>query len=217
MTKTLEQVPIFSGLSESELDALVNCGAVKHYGKGTIIINEGDDTHSMYIILSGRAKVYLSDEEGKEVILNALGPGQYFGELSLLDDAPRSASVVALEPCKLLLISEGTFRECLASKPTVVFRILKDLCRRVRGLSENVKSLALLDVYGRIARTLLDLGVEENGKIVIKERLTHQDLANRVGASREMVTRILRDLVVGGYIRMEGKHIIINKRLPSEW
>jgi CRP/FNR family cyclic AMP-dependent transcriptional regulator len=217
MNKTVVDMPLLGGLSESERDALINCGAVKNYGRGAIVLNEGDHSHSMYVILSGRVKVYLSDEEGNEVILNTLGTGDYFGELSLLDDAPRSASVVTLEPCRLLILSEGNFKQLLASHPEVAFQVLKDLIRRVRRLSENVRSLALLDVYGRVARTLLDLATEVSGKLMVTERLTHKDLAGRVGASREMVTRILRDLVVGGYIQMENKYIIICKRLPSEW
>jgi CRP/FNR family cyclic AMP-dependent transcriptional regulator len=217
MNKTLVDMPLLVGLSEGEREALINCGAVKNYGKGAIILNEGDNTHSMYVILSGRVKVYLSDEEGNEVILNTLGTGDYFGELSLLDEAPRSASVVTLEPCRLLILSEANFKQLLASHPDVAFQVLKDLIQRVRRLSENVRSLALLDVYGRVARTLLDLATEVNGKLMVTERLTHKELASRVGASREMVTRILRDLVVGGYIQMENKYIVICKRLPSEW
>lgn len=213
----LSNVPLFAGLSEKELQAISQHAITKRFNKNTVVINEGDNSDSLYVILSGRVKIYLSDEEGKEVILNNQGPGDYFGELALIDEAPRSASVMTVEDCRLSIISKHDFATCLKNHPEIALSLIKDLSRRMRSLTENVKSLALMDVYGRVARTLLNLSVPEEGKMVVRERLTQKDIANMVGASREMVSRILKDLSVGGYITVDRKRITINERLPAAW
>jgi CRP/FNR family transcriptional regulator, cyclic AMP receptor protein len=214
---SLKNVSLFSGLPDLTLDIIYSHAGVKTFPKGAIVISEGDETQSLYIVLSGKVKIYLSDDEGKEIILATHGPDEYFGELALLEDAPRSASVMTMEPCKFLVLSKTDFKECLLEYPDIALHLLKELASRVRRLTENVKSLALMDVYGRIARTLLNLAAEEGDKLVIAQQLTHQDIANRVGASREMVSRILKDLANGGYIKIENKRIVINKKLPSDW
>lgn len=210
-------VPLFSGLPEQDLQTIVSHTVTKRYLKHTVVINEGDDSDSLYVILSGRVKIYLSDEEGKEVILNNQGPGDYFGELALIDEEPRSASVMTTEDCKLCIMNKKDFEDCLHKYPGIALHLIKGLSQRMRSLTENVKSLALMDVYGRVARTLLNLAADENGKMVIKEKLTQKDIANMVGASREMVSRILKDLSTGGYISIDKKVITINERLPSAW
>ncbi len=213
----LSNVPLFSGLSEQEIQAISHHAVTKRFIKNTVVINEGDNSDSLYVILSGRVKIYLSDEDGKEVILNNQGPGDYFGELALIDEAPRSASVMTTEDCKLSIINKHDFAACLKNHPEIALSLIKDLSARMRSLTENVKSLALMDVYGRVARTLLNLAVEENGKLVIQEKLTQKDIANMVGASREMVSRILKDLSIGGYISVDKRRITINERLPAAW
>ena len=213
----LHQVYMFSELEPSDAHLLTERTHTRNYPANSILINEGDQTDSLYVILDGEVKVYASDESGKEVILNILGPGEYFGELALVDDSPRSASVMTLKPTKVMIISKQSFKQCLAENSELAFNLIRNLARQVRGLTDSVKNLALMDVYGRVARTLLDLATEIGGKQVIEQKLTHQDIANMVGASREMVSRILKDLSRGGYITVNKKSITINEKLPSGW
>jgi len=213
----LENVSLFSGLPQSDLDAITKLATTRTFPRNTIIISEGDTSDSLYAVLSGKVKIYLSDDEGKEIIINIQGAGEYFGELALLDDSPRSASVMTIEECKLAIISKAAFDECLEANPQIALRVIRGLSARLRDLTENVKSLALMDVYGRVARTLLDLAEEDNGEQIIRQRLTQRDIANMVGASREMVSRILKDLSVGGYITIRNKTITIHDKLPHGW
>jgi CRP/FNR family cyclic AMP-dependent transcriptional regulator len=169
------------------------------------------------VIVSGAVKAYLSDENGKEAILSTQGPGEYFGELALFDDTPRSASVAATEPCKLMVLQKSVVQEAVRSDPDIALKLLKGMAGRVRRLTENVRTLALLDVFGRLVRVLEDLAVERDGVRVIEPRPTQQEIASRIGASREMVSRILTDLARGGYIEMEDKRILIRKKIPSHW
>ena len=203
-------------LTEEEQRALSGEGVVKPFPRNSVIVNEGDETDSLYIILSGRVKVFVSDESGKEVVLGTQGPGEYFGEM-VLDGGPRSASVMTLEPARFAVIPKHKFREFLRAHPEFAIHLIEKLIRRTRTLTENVKSLALMDVYGRVARLLLELAAEEGGKLVIREPLTQQDIASRVGASREMISNIFKDLSTGGYLTVERKRITINKTPPRHW
>jgi CRP/FNR family cyclic AMP-dependent transcriptional regulator len=206
--------PLFSGLPEDDLRAIADKAAIKTFPKNATVISEGDLTGSLYVVLSGKVKVYLDDESGKELILDIKGAGDYFGEMAL-DERPRSASVVALEPSKFAVISKTDFAHLLLDHPEIALHVIKDLIHIVRGLNKNVRSLAMQDVYGRVSKLLLDLAVDrDEGKPVISEKPTQQDMANRVGSSREMVSRVFRDLTFGGYIKVEGKKITINKALP---
>ncbi len=186
------------------------------YPKGTIIVSEGDRTDSLFVILEGRVKVYVSDDHGHEVVLATQGAGEYFGEL-VLDEGPRSASVMTLEPSRFLVVPQKDFHDFVISNPAFAFSLIEKLISRVRALTESVKNLALMDVYGRVARLLLELAEERDGVLVIGERLTQQDIASRIGASREMVSRILRDLATGGYISLQRSSILINRRPPAHW
>ena len=203
-------------LSQAEIDALADGAALRMFPKNAVIVNEGDGTDSLYVILSGRVKVFLADEEGKEVTLGTQGAGEYFGEM-VLDGGPRSASIMTLEPSRFAVVSRQQFTAFLASHPDFSLRLIRKLIHRARALTNNVRSLALLDVYGRVARLLLDLAIEQDGRRVIPERLTQQDIASRVGASREMVSLILKDLSAGGYITISGKAITVNKEPPKNW
>jgi CRP/FNR family cyclic AMP-dependent transcriptional regulator len=194
----LQNIPLFSVLDEDELDAISRLAVRRNYPKNSVIINEGEHTDSLYVILSGKVKIFLTDEQQREVIVAIQGAGDYFGELVLLDEAPRSASVMTMEPSTLLLFSKGAFEHYLGNHPKIAISLMRGLAQRLRATTENVKSLALMDVYGRIARTLLQLAKQEDDHFVIHEKLTHQDLANIVGASREMVSRIMKDLARGG-------------------
>lgn len=213
----LDNIALFSGLSEADMAAISSLAVTRRFPKNTLVICEGDTSDSLYVVLSGKVKVFLSDEEGKEVTLNLQSAGEYFGELAILDEAPRSASVMTTEDTKLAILSRAAFEKCMEQHSTIALTIMRGLARRLRELTENVRSLALMDVYGRVARLLLEMSEEQDGKNVIQQRLTQRDIASMVGASREMVSRILRDLSIGGYITIENKVITLNERLPSAW
>ncbi|MCC7486664.1 MAG: Crp/Fnr family transcriptional regulator [Burkholderiales bacterium] len=188
----------------------------RSFPRHAVVINEGDRTDSLYIIVEGRVKAYVADADGREAVLSTQGPGEYFGEVAL-DEGPRSASVVTLEPSRFLIVPKNDFKEFLARNPAFAARVIEKLIHRVRALTETVKSLALMDVYGRIARVLLELAEERDGRLVIAERLTQKEIASRVGASREMVSLILKDLTAGGYIRNEGRGTVIERTPPPRW
>lgn len=212
----VSSTPFGSALDESELRSLSTQGVIKSYAKNTVVVSEGDDTDSFFILVSGRVKVYVSDEEGREVVFRTLSSGEYFGEMTL-DGNPRSASVMTTEPARLIVIPKAKFRDFVGSHPDFAIHLIEQLIGRVRALTENVKSLALMDVYGRVARFMLDMAKPENGKLVIQEKLTQQDIASRVGASREMISKIFKELVTGGYISIHRKRITINKTPPRHW
>jgi len=213
----LSKVEIFAGLSEEEQAALENSCVTRNYPRNTVVINENDFADSLYVIESGRVKVYCSDKNGKEYIMNTLGPGDYFGELALLDDDRRSASVRTLEKSTFTIMFKDEFHAIMDRHTNIAQTLIRNLTRRVRKLTENVKSLALQDVYGRVTKVLMTLAEPRGDKLYIEERLTQQDIADRVGASREMVARILKDLAIGDYIAFEGKNIIINGKLPTSY
>lgn len=213
----LHHVHLFRHLAEADANVLTSHCTTRTYPANTVLITEGDSSDSLYVILEGEVKVYVSDPHGKEAILNLMGPGEYFGELALLDDAPRSASVVTMMPTKVMIISKGEFKRCLTTNPELAYKLIVSLTQQIRSLTDNVKNLALMDVYGRVAHTLLDLARDKDGKKIIEQKLTHQDIASMVGSSREMVSRILKDLSNGGYITVGKNTITINEKLPAGW
>ena len=198
------------------LEEIGGLAVTRTYAKNAIIVSEGDETDSLYVLLSGRVKVFLCDAAGKEVTLNQLGPGEYFGEITL-DGGPRSASVVALEATRCAVVKRGELLALVERRPQFALHMVRKLAHRVRALSEDVRSLALMDVYGRVARLLLELAEENEGRLVIREALTHKDIASRVGASREMISRIFSDLSDGGYVRKEGGELVIVRKPPPRW
>ncbi len=212
----LKNIPLFSCLNDSELTAIENVAVKKTFPKNTILFSEGDKTDSLYVICDGKVKVTINDDEGKEIILSMLGTGEYFGEMALLDDEPRSASIITKETTQLLIISKNDFMDIFSSNP-IAFNLLKGLTTRLREANKKIESLALLDVYGRIARVLNQLAKSQEEKMVIEEKLTHQEIANMIGSSREMVSLILKELSNGGYITVDKKLITINKKLPYSW
>lgn len=216
-TSIFDRVPLFENLSEDERNSLASRFIIRHHPKNSIIINEGDDTSSFYIILKGRVRVYLTDENGKEVVLNIQGEGEYLGEVALLDESPRSASVLTMEDSQFGVLSRQSFIDCISENPRLSLKVMRGLTRRLRALSENVRSLALMDVYGRMARLLLELAVDREGDMVIEDKLTQNDIAARIGASPKMVGRIMKDLKKGGYVRKKGKYLIIANTLPPAW
>ena len=182
-----------------------------------ILINEGDDTDSIYIVLGGRVKVYATSVEGREFVLSELGPGEYLGELSLNGDK-RSVSVEALEPTRCCVVPSAELKQFLAENPEFAWHLTCKLIHMVRRLTGQAKSLALQDVYGRVARFLNEAAETEDGMRIVPHKLTHQDIADRVGSSREMVTRIMKALTRGGYLAVDEKsRLVILRKLPAAW
>ena len=214
----LKQVELFHGLAERELAALAASSSSKSFPKNTVVIQENDPADSLYVIEAGRVKVYCSGKDGKEFILNTQAEGDHFGELALLDDSLRSASVRTVEKSTFCIILKEDFNRVLDENPSIARKLVHNLAVRVRRLTADVRNLALQDVYGRVASVLMDLAVErKGGTYIVPEKLTQQDIADRVGASREMVARILKDLTTGEYIRTEGRHLVIASKLPAKY
>jgi len=203
-------------LAPELLREIAATGVIRAYPKSTIIINEGEVGDSLFIVLSGRMKVYASNAAGREIVIAFHGPGEYVGEMSL-DGSPRSASVMTVEPTTCAVVNRASFLEFLLAHPEFALHLIKKLIQRVRLTTENVKSLALSDVYGRLVKLLLALAVERDGALIVPERLTQQDIAERVGASRDMISRLLKDLIAGGYLVIQNHMITILKKPPHGW
>ena len=193
-------------------------GGVKPYPAQAILINEGDASDSLFIVLSGRVKVYSTNPEGKEVVIATHGAGEYVGELSL-DGGVRSTSVMTLEPTTCSVVSGANLRSFIAANPDFASHLILKLIRCVRQATESVKSLALEDVYERVVRLLADLSdpIDGGAQRRVREKLTQQDIADRVGASREMVSRIFKDLTAGAYIASEAGKIVVLRKPPAGW
>ncbi len=207
----LRTIPLFSGVLDPQLEEIARVAAHRKVARGTVIVRAGDMTDSLYILISGSARVMNSDEEGREVILSLLAPGDFFGEMGLIDGSPRSADVVAAEPCELLVISKADFRNCLQENFDVALNIMKRLVERLREADRKIESLALMDVYGRVAKLLLEFSEPCEGRRVIRRKLTKQDIAKMIGASREMVSRVMKDLETSGYIHVADGQIVIDE------
>lgn len=213
----LELVPLFDGIDRKTTVELEKLFKTRKFPKNSIVVNEGDESASLYVIVNGEVKVFLSDQSGKEVVINLLGTGECFGELSILDGLPRSSSIMTTMQSELAMLSQHEFSKLIDKYPQISRTLLKNLSQRVRNLSETVRSLALLDVYGRLVKLLMGLAVEEGDIWKINSKLTQQDIASRVGSSREMIARIFKDLTLGGYIEIEKKQIKILKKLPDAY
>lgn len=207
---------LLSAIGDPMIRELASRGQTRTFPRNAVIINEGDRGDTLYVILAGKVKVYVSDDDGREMILDTHDAGEYVGEMSL-DGRPRSASVMTLEPTTCSVLSRDELRAAIARNPDIAMTIIEKLIERARIATDNVKNLALMDVYGRVARLLLSLAREENGKLVVPDRMTQQDIADRVGASRDMISRIFKDLTVGGYVTVENRQITINRKPPARW
>ena len=207
----LRTVPLFTKLDDAELQRFAELTREKNYPKGSVILFEDDPGDSLFIVRDGRVKVVLVGEDGREVILGVLGPGEHFGELSLIDDQPRSAHVIAMEDSQLLILRREDFRRRVEANPTVAWALLTELSRRLRRADQKIGGLVLLDVPGRISRLLLDLSAE-SGSATIEKPLTHQTIAQMIGASRETVSRAMKDFQEEGLIRVERRRIAVANR-----
>ena len=210
----LKSVPMFGSFPEEQLRALATLVVRRNVARGAVVMAEGDAIDSLYIVVSGRLKVMMGEADGKEVILGILGPGEVFGEMGLIDDGPRSASVIAIEPCELLSVTKGAFRKCLVESYDTAMTVMRLLVRRLRAADRKIGSLAMLDVYGRVARLLLDMSETVDGQRVVTKRLTKQDIAKMIGASREAVSLVMKDLEMNGYFEVRGSTIVLRDTIP---
>jgi CRP-like cAMP-binding protein len=207
----LATVPLLGQIPAEELQRFAEVTRDKQYPKGSVILFEDDPGDSLYIVREGRVKVVLVGEDGREVILGVLGVGEHFGELSLIDDQPRSAHVIAMEDSLLLVLRRDDFRRRVEATPAVAWALLSELSRRLRRADGKIGGLVLLDVPGRIARLLLDFA-EEAGSDTIDKPLTHQTIAQMIGASRETVSRAMREFQDAGWIGVERRRISVTDR-----
>jgi CRP/FNR family cyclic AMP-dependent transcriptional regulator len=208
--------PSVDVLDETQLREISRNALTRRFPAKAVIVTEGDRSDSLFIIVSGRAKAYVSDASGREVILSVMGPGEYFGEMAL-DAGPRSASVITLEPTQLTVIPQADFDSFIRSNPSFAIHFINRLIGRVRVLTKNVSSLALMDAYGRVARLLIESAVTQDGVTFVEGKLTQAEIAGRVGCSREMVSRIFKDLVQGKYITVQPTRIVIHRQPPARW
>lgn len=208
---------LFSGLTDEQCIEVCNRTVRKRYRKNAIIITEGDSGHTLYLVVEGRIRIFgRDDSDDREIVFNELGPGDYFGELALLTGQGRMASAVAESACTLLTLSRVSFVETLHKHPAVAMQLLQDMAAHIGRLSADLSSMTFMDVYGRLARLINEGAVEEDGRL-LTPAWTHQAIASRVGSSREMVTKILRDLRTGGYLAVDNKRLLILKKLPPHW
>ena len=209
----LRTVPIFSELSEVDIQALARLTTRRRYPKDTVVFFENEQGDTLFMILEGRVRVTILGDDGREVILSVLSPGDFFGEIALLDNEPRSATAIAAEDSELLLLQRNEFQGAMSENPSISGALIRVLTARLRRANHQISTLALLDVYGRVARVILDIAREEgrrlkDGRIAFR-RATHQELANRIGTTRETVTRMLKDLERQGLITVDGREVVL--------
>ncbi len=210
-------IVIASATLPEGLRALVVRGESRRYRKGTLLIQEGDVGDTLFVVLSGRVKAFSTDDRDREIVYGVYGPGEYLGEMSL-DGGPRSASVITLEATVCAVITRRSLREHIASNPEFAFELLERVIKRARLATQSARSMALLDVYGRVVRLLDELAVAQpDGTRVIEQRITHADIASRVGCSREMVSRLMKDLVKGEHVEVRGAQLMLRHPLPARW
>lgn len=203
----LKTVPLFALLSDHQLAALFPAIQHRSYPRHSFMLRAGEKADALYIIMAGRAKVVVDDGEGREVTLTLIGPNEFFGEMSLIDDKPRSASVEAIDTCEVLYISKAAFMSCLKDNFEVAMLILRAVVARLREADRKIASLALMDVHGRVARLIIELAREVNGNWVVDTG--SEEMARMVGASREMVSRVLKEMREAGLIRRDKRKIVV--------
>jgi CRP/FNR family cyclic AMP-dependent transcriptional regulator len=212
----LKSVPLFSAFTDAQLSQVLAGVQHRSYPRNSFILRAGEETDALYIVLSGRVKVLIPDEEGHEVILSVMGPHEFFGEMGLLDDQARSASVETLEACEMLRLSKAGFTTILKDNFDLAMLIIRNLVRRLREADRKIESLALIDVYGRVARLLIDMAQVVDGKWVVEHAPPKQEIARMIGASREMVSRVVKDLHRKGLIRAEKRRIYVLDKLSMQ-
>jgi|MudIll2142460700_1097286.scaffolds.fasta_scaffold47758_2 CRP/FNR family cyclic AMP-dependent transcriptional regulator len=211
----LRKVPFFAHLDDKTLGRLEGIAVKRVYPRNTILISKGDVSDQLYVVLSGRLKVTIPDASGREIIISWLGEGDYFGEIALIDGESRTATIATTEASEVLTIARAEFHRILKSNPELMLDLLTVLATKVRVATEKLESLAFDDVYGRLVKLLTQLAKPQDNRWIVEQRLTHQDIADMIGSSREMVSRIMKALAIGGYISIDRKHITIKRKLPA--
>ena len=219
-SEALKNVDLFNNVSEEELTRLSSIMSEQDVRKDGIVVSRDEVGNSMFLILKGRMKVVIQGDNGREVILTILKAGEFFGEMGLIDDLPRSASVVAAEDAKLLVLHRAQFAEHIAKSPTTALNVMSELSRRLRRADEIISNLALLDVYSRVAHIMIDLakrdGQEVEEGILIREKPTQQDIASMIGTSRETVSRVLSEFQRRGFVEMRGREILLSRKFMGD-
>ncbi|GAC1431396.1 MAG: Crp/Fnr family transcriptional regulator [Thermoanaerobaculia bacterium] len=215
------KLSLFAELDDRELAAIAGVAKTRRYAKDDVIFHAAESGDVFCVIREGKVKITMISPEGKEIILTMMGPGEFFGEMALLDDAPRSATVVALEPLEVVTIWRTDFLQILADNFSITRKLLSELSKRVRRMSLRIESLATMDVYGRLARFFLDLAqqqgkVLDNGYVAVT-RPTHQAIANMIGTSRETVSRLIHDLMRQELLLSEGKTVYLSKNALDQF
>ena len=209
----LKTFPLFSGFPEDVLASVARVAMMRRFPRGQSVVRAGDRTDYVYFVLTGSLKVVVSDEDGREVILSILGQGELFGEMGMFGEQPRSASVVAVVAADLVMISKQDFRQLMQENFEVAWRIMCNLAERLRNADRKIESLALMDVYGRVAGLLIEMAEDVDGQTVVQRKISKQDIAKMIGASREMVSRVMKDLGQQGLIEETQQGIILRDRL----
>ena len=216
MLDYLKEISPYNDLSDAELESFADIATKRKYRKNMVLIQQGDDTGSLYILLDGEMRVYIEDEQGRELTVKILKPGDSFGELALLGDFPRIANVVALTDCVVSTVSKDSYLSILKEHPQISLALIKSLAHMVRETTEELSCIALLDVYGRLTHILDKYAVEREGQRQVP-KFTHKEISNMIGSSREMVSKIMKELEKGEYISVTDEHYLLNRSLPSRW
>lgn len=213
----IRRVPLFSMLTALQAESVAQAVVKSRLKRGEAIVEQGKKSDALSIILTGRARVVTTDARGREVILATMHPGDYIGEMSLIDNEPHSATVRAEIQTDVLVLGRQEFARCLPENSSMAYAVMKGLVKRLRHADRKIESLALMDVYGRVARSLLEFAQPDaQHNMVIRDKVSRQDLAKMVGASREMVSRVMKDLEDRGFIetRPDGS-VLVKDRLNS--
>ena len=213
----IRRVPLFSMLTESQAISVADAVVKRRFKRGEVIVEQGKKSNALFILLNGRARVVTADSRGREVILATLQPGDHIGEMSLIDNEPHSATVRAEVQTDVLMLGRIEFARCLPENSSMAYAVMRGLVQRLRHAHRKIESLALMDVYGRVARALLEFATETgDGEMLIREKISRQDIAKMVGASREMVSRVMKDLEERGFIQtQENGSIVVKERLNA--
>ncbi len=213
----IRRVPLFSMLTVAQAESVSDAVIKSRFKRGEAIVEQGKKSNSLYIILTGRARVITTDQRGREVILATMQPGDYVGEMSLIDNEPHSATVRAEVQTDVLVLGRLEFARCLPENSSMAYAVMKGLVQRLRHADRKIESLALMDVYGRVARALLEFSsLDADGNAVIRDKVSRQDLAKMVGASREMVSRVMKDLEERGFIETRSNgSMLVKERLGA--
>jgi CRP-like cAMP-binding protein len=210
----IRRVPLFSLLTADQAQGIADSVVKRKFRRGELVVEQGKKSNALFILLTGRARVLTADSRGREVILAVLQPGDYVGEMSLIDHEPHSATVRAEVQTDMLILGRAEFARCLPEASSLSYAIMRGLVQRLRAADRQIESLALLDVYGRVARSLLEMAEIDGGRRIIRSKVSRQDLAKIVGASREMVSRVMKDLEARGMVQtQENGSVLITEQL----